>query len=301
MFLFDSTAVTRGPTRPGREALLAPFTQPRKLNSPNASRSGPSPGSRAGLLRFSAPSFAGRAGRCSQHGAAVLWQNRLGERGQRFRFYSSLMVRNFEDVLDEFLSCNDMARTELDTQKVGKGPADYADRQIIPSSASMSSPILECAQGRHEHRGPRPCMERQRSLYGKGWEHYIARCARHHGPVAGHGRNRLSYARRVELDVEYVSNWSLWLDFKILCGRSAPSPQGRARDDADSAGRPLWRQRYETVAAVAQDLPKSFPGSQQTPSPCSTLERLRQLNAEVDLRRGGRAPLSRPGRHRRSP
>jgi lipopolysaccharide/colanic/teichoic acid biosynthesis glycosyltransferase len=30
------------------------------------------------------------------------------------------------------------------------------------------------------------------------------------------GRNRLSYARRVELDVEYVSNWSLWLDIKIL-------------------------------------------------------------------------------------
>ena len=30
------------------------------------------------------------------------------------------------------------------------------------------------------------------------------------------GRNRLSYARRVELDVEYVTHWSLWLDIKIL-------------------------------------------------------------------------------------
>jgi lipopolysaccharide/colanic/teichoic acid biosynthesis glycosyltransferase len=30
------------------------------------------------------------------------------------------------------------------------------------------------------------------------------------------GRNRLSYARRVELDMEYVDNWSLMLDIKIL-------------------------------------------------------------------------------------
>jgi lipopolysaccharide/colanic/teichoic acid biosynthesis glycosyltransferase len=30
------------------------------------------------------------------------------------------------------------------------------------------------------------------------------------------GRNKLPYAKRVELDAYYVSNWSLWLDIKIL-------------------------------------------------------------------------------------
>jgi lipopolysaccharide/colanic/teichoic acid biosynthesis glycosyltransferase len=30
------------------------------------------------------------------------------------------------------------------------------------------------------------------------------------------GRNRLSYRRMHELDIEYVRRWSLWLDFKIL-------------------------------------------------------------------------------------
>ena len=40
------------------------------------------------------------------------WQNRLGN-GGRFRFYKfRSMVRDSDSVLDEFLSRNDMARTE---------------------------------------------------------------------------------------------------------------------------------------------------------------------------------------------
>jgi lipopolysaccharide/colanic/teichoic acid biosynthesis glycosyltransferase len=59
-------------------------------------------------------------------------------------------------------------------------------------------------------------MERQRSLYGKHWEHYCAMRPGITGLWQVSGRNRLSYARRVELDAEYVSNWSLWFDIKIL-------------------------------------------------------------------------------------
>jgi lipopolysaccharide/colanic/teichoic acid biosynthesis glycosyltransferase len=31
-----------------------------------------------------------------------------------------------------------------------------------------------------------------------------------------HGRNRLSWDKRIELDVWYVDHWSLWLDLKIF-------------------------------------------------------------------------------------
>src|ERR1700709_1036533 len=52
------------------------------------------------------------------------WQTRLGESGPRFRFYKfRSMVRDSDVVLDEFLSRNDMARTEWDTfQKLEKDP-----------------------------------------------------------------------------------------------------------------------------------------------------------------------------------
>jgi lipopolysaccharide/colanic/teichoic acid biosynthesis glycosyltransferase len=147
------------------------------------------------------------------------WQNRLGERGQRFRFYKfRSMVHNSDNVLDEFLSRNDMARTEWDTfQKLEKDPRITPIGQIIRKLSLDELPqFWNVLKGDMSLVGPRPCMERQRSLYGKGWEHYCAVRPGITGLWQVSGRNRLSYARRVELDMEYVSNWSLWLDIKIL-------------------------------------------------------------------------------------
>lgn len=147
------------------------------------------------------------------------WQNRLGADGQRFRFYKfRSMVRNSEDVLDEFLSRNDMARTEWDTfQKLEKDPRITPVGTVIRKLSLDELPqFWNVLKGDMSLVGPRPCMERQRSLYGKGWEHYCAVRPGITGLWQVSGRNRLSYARRVELDVEYVTNWSLWLDIKIL-------------------------------------------------------------------------------------
>lgn len=147
------------------------------------------------------------------------WQNRLGTNGQRFRFYKfRSMVRNSDEVLVEHLSRNDMARTEWDTfQKLEKDPRITPIGQIIRKLSMDELPqFWNVLKGDMSLVGPRPCMERQKSLYGKNWGHYCAMRPGITGLWQVSGRNRLSYARRVELDAEYVSNWSLWLDIKIL-------------------------------------------------------------------------------------
>jgi exopolysaccharide production protein ExoY len=147
------------------------------------------------------------------------WQTRMGEGGQRFRFYKfRSMVRNSENILDEYLSKNDVARTQWDTfQKLEKDPRITPLGHFIRKLSLDELPqFWNVLKGDMSLIGPRPCMERQRSLYGKHWEHYCAMRPGITGLWQVSGRNRLSYAQRVELDAHYVNNWSLWLDIKIL-------------------------------------------------------------------------------------
>lgn len=146
-------------------------------------------------------------------------QIRLGEGGRRFHFYKfRSMVRDSDVVLDQFLSKNDMARTEWDTfQKLEKDPRITPIGHWIRKLSLDELPqFWNVLKGDMSLVGPRPCMERQRTLYGRDWDHYCAMRPGITGLWQVSGRNRLPYAKRVELDAYYVSNWSLWLDFKIL-------------------------------------------------------------------------------------
>jgi lipopolysaccharide/colanic/teichoic acid biosynthesis glycosyltransferase len=42
-------------------------------------------------------------------------------------------------------------------------------------------------------------------------------------------RNEIPFARWMALDLEYIDNWSLWLDFKILCNTVVAMIFGRGR------------------------------------------------------------------------
>ena len=146
-------------------------------------------------------------------------QVRLGEGGQRFRFYKfRSMVQDSDTVLDQFLSKNDMARTEWDTfQKLEKDPRITPIGQWIRKMSLDELPqFWNVLKGDMSLVGPRPCMERQRTLYGRDWAHYCAMRPGITGLWQVSGRNRLPYAKRVELDAYYVTHWSLWLDCKIL-------------------------------------------------------------------------------------
>ncbi len=147
------------------------------------------------------------------------WQNRLGKNGQRFRVFKfRSMVQNSDHVLEDFLSRNDMARTEWDTfQKLEKDPRITPIGHLIRRTSLDELPqFWNVLKGDMSLVGPRPCMERQRSLYGKGWAHYCAMRPGITGLWQVSGRNRLPYAKRVELDAYYATHWSLWLDLKIL-------------------------------------------------------------------------------------
>ncbi len=226
MFRSDSTAhgnVVRRFSPDGGEPSATPaYVKPRKLTYlERATKRGMDIVGALTFFIFFGPLylFVALGVRVSMGRPVHFWQNRMGERGQRFRFYKfRSMVQNSEDVLDDFLSRNDMARTEWDTfQKLEKDPRITPIGQFIRKLSLDELPqFWNVLKGDMSLVGPRPCMERQRTLYGKGWEHYCAMRPGITGLWQVSGRNRLSYAKRVELDMQYVGNWSLWLDIKIL-------------------------------------------------------------------------------------
>ena len=157
--------------------------------------------------------------RLSMGGPVHFWHYRFGENGKRFRFYKfRSMVHDSESVLEDFLVRNHVARTEWDTfQKLVDDPRiTPLGRFIRKLSLDELPQFWNVLKGDMSLVGPRPCMERQRSLYGRQWTHYCMVRPGITGLWQVSGRNRLPYSKRVELDAHYVDNWSLWLDFKIL-------------------------------------------------------------------------------------
>ncbi len=63
--------------------------------------------------------------------------------------------------------------------------------------------------------GPRPLMVNQYNLYGAAYAMYVQVSPGITGLWQVSGGSRLSFARRAELDTEYVRHWSVWKDLDI--------------------------------------------------------------------------------------
>lgn len=113
-------------------------------------------------------------------------------------------------------------RTMLDRNDAGGKPLPDAERltdfgrRLRASSLDELPELLQVLSGKMSLVGPRPLMMEYIPLYSE-------RQRRRHEARPGltgwaqiHGRNSLDWAERLEMDVWYVENRSLWLDIKIL-------------------------------------------------------------------------------------
>jgi Undecaprenyl-phosphate galactose phosphotransferase WbaP len=74
--------------------------------------------------------------------------------------------------------------------------------------------------------GPRPIVESEISFYGEDIAQYHAIRPGLTGLWQVSGRSNISYARRVQLDVWYVNNWTMWHDIVVLL-KTIPAVLGR--------------------------------------------------------------------------
>jgi lipopolysaccharide/colanic/teichoic acid biosynthesis glycosyltransferase/GT2 family glycosyltransferase len=148
-------------------------------------------------------------------GPAFFSQTRIGENGRRFRLYKlRTMMIGSEQLVQQLLPMN---RIKGPAYKIEDDPrVTRIGRFFRRWSLDELPQFWNVLKGEMSIVGPRPeedwvveqynDYQRQRLLVKPGMT----------GPMQIHGRGSLDFDTRLELELDYISKYSLWLDIEII-------------------------------------------------------------------------------------
>lgn len=146
-------------------------------------------------------------------------QKRVGQGGREFEAWKfRSMVPDAENVLNQYLEANPDRREEWERdRKLRDDPRITPVGRFLRRTSLDELPQLwNVLKGEMSLVGPRPIVRDEIPKYGDHFPAYsVVR-----GGITGlwqvSGRSDTTYRERVNFDVYYVRNWSVWLDLYIL-------------------------------------------------------------------------------------
>lgn len=146
--------------------------------------------------------------------------NRLGKDGKPFSCYKfRTMCMNCDDMLDSYFEKNPAARA--DWEKYAK--LKTADPRITKIGNALRKysldelpQIINVIKGDMSLVGPRPYLLREKEKMGYHYDTIIDTVPGITGLWQVSGRNDIEFEGRLQMDVWYVRNWSLWIDIMLL-------------------------------------------------------------------------------------
>ncbi|MEZ6062253.1 MAG: undecaprenyl-phosphate galactose phosphotransferase WbaP [Planctomycetaceae bacterium] len=163
----------------------------------------------------------GLAVRLMSPGPAFYSHARIGRSGRTFHAWKfRTMVRDSDKVLKEYLESNPAAELEWrETQKLKNDP------RVIPgighflrrTSIDELPQLWNVLVGEMSLVGPRPIYDpNEVRMFGDHFPFYLRVRPGLTGLWQVSGRNNTTYNSRIRLDIYYVRNWSMWLDYFVL-------------------------------------------------------------------------------------
>lgn len=152
-------------------------------------------------------------------GPIIYRHKRVGRYGELFDCYKfRTMIVGAHDIFDEFLVFHPSVVAEWqEAQKLDLDPRITSTGRFLRRSSLDEMPqLLNVIRGEMSLVGPRPVTAPELQRYGDHAADYRTVRPGLTGLWQVSGRNRLSYAERVALDVRYIRTRSLWFDFIIL-------------------------------------------------------------------------------------
>jgi len=158
--------------------------------------------------------------RLSGPGEVLFGHQRIGRRGRPFqclKFRS--MVSNASEVLQDLLDQDPAAKAEWESNfKFKSDPRITSFGLFIRRTSLDELPQLwNILKGDMSVVGPRPVFRKELVIhYGSTRRHYLSVRPGLTGPWQVNGRNDTGYEERVRIDRDYVLNWTLRGDLKIV-------------------------------------------------------------------------------------
>ena len=146
-------------------------------------------------------------------------QLRYGKNGKVFRLYKfRSMCIGADKKLKEYLENNDEAREEFEkTHKLQNDPRITKIGNFLRKSSLDELPqMINILKGDMSFVGPRPVVEKEVEEYGEKKEKFLSVKPGLTGYWQVNGRSNTTYEERMEMELYYVDNCSLWLDIKIF-------------------------------------------------------------------------------------
>jgi lipopolysaccharide/colanic/teichoic acid biosynthesis glycosyltransferase len=152
--------------------------------------------------------------KCQDRGPILHRRRVVGPRGE----FNAFKLRTMRVDADAILKNNPSLRREFEVNfKLKKDPRVTPLGGILRKASLDELPQLwNVLIGQMSLVGPRMITSAELGKFGNAA--WIFRCVKPGltGYWQVHGRQEVSYTQRVEMDLFYVSRWSLWLDFTIL-------------------------------------------------------------------------------------
>ncbi len=163
-------------------------------------------------------------------GPVFYTQKRVGHGGKDILIWKfRSMVENAEEVLEQYLARDPALRAEWEQNfKLKHDPRITRMGRFLRRTSLDELPQLWNVLCREMSLiGPRPIVVEEIPLYGDDFDIYKQVVPGMTGLWQISGRNDTTYQERVNLDVYYVQNWSIWLDIHIIIHTFISALQGR--------------------------------------------------------------------------
>ncbi len=152
-------------------------------------------------------------------GSVFFRQVRIGKNGKPFKCVKfRTMYENSDEILKEYLKIHPEEREHYEKyHKYKNDPRITRIGKILRKTSLDELPqIFNILKGEMNLIGPRPYMPEEIPKMKSAADTILQVEPGLTGLWQVSGRNKLKFRQRVELDVWYIQNWSLWLDFVIF-------------------------------------------------------------------------------------